>query len=236
MSAAWTICRKEWRVMLDTPLGYVVATAFLLASGFFFGKNLFLFGEAEMRGYFGVLPMLLLFFVPAMSMRMLADEQHDGSYELLATLPVSTWSIVLGKYLAVSGQLLALLLATLLYPFSLAMLGHIDAGQIAASYLATLLLVSCYVSVSLYASALTSRAVIAYVLGFGLLLGVFLLGESIATLPPLWQDWLVLLSPLSHYERMLRGVIGLEDLVLLLAWSAIFLTLCWFQLERRRWQ
>ncbi len=236
MSAAWTICRKEWRVMLDTPLGYVVATAFLLASGFFFGKNLFLFGEAEMRGYFEVLPMLLLFFVPAMSMRMLADEVHDGSYELLATLPVSTWSIVLGKYLAVGGQVLMLFLATLVYPFSLVMLGDIDAGQIAASYLAALLLVSCYVSVSLYASSLTRRAVIAYVLGFGLLLGVFLLGETIATLPPLWQDWLVLLSPLSHYERMLRGVIGLEDLMLLLAWTAVFLTLCWFQLERRRWQ
>jgi len=236
MSRGWSICWKEWRVMLDTPLGYVVATAFLLASGFFFGKNLFLVGQADMRSYFSALPLLLLFFIPALSMRMLADEQREGTFELLATMPVRMLEIVAGKFAAVLLQVLTLLALTLVYPLSLSLLGHVDAGQIAVSYLASLLLASVYVSVSLYASSLSSHAVVSYVLGFGMLLGLFLLGQAAATLPPAAQDWIVVLSPIQHFGNMLRGVIGLEDVVFLLAVSAGFIALTWFQLERRRWR
>lgn len=230
------ICWKEWRVMRDTPLGYVVATAFLLCCGFFFGKNLFLIGQAEMRGFFSVFPLLLLFFIPAMSMRMLADEQRDGTFELLATMPVRTVDIVGGKFAAVMLQMLVMLALTLVYPASLALLGDIDAGQIAASYLATLLLAAVYVAVSLYASALSTHAIVAYVLGFGMLFGIYLLGQAATTLPPAAQAWIELISPVQHYANMLRGVIGLEDVALLLAACAVFLTLSWFQLERRRWR
>jgi len=236
MSRAWSICWKEWRVMLDMPLGYVVATAFLLASGFFFGKNLFLIGQADMRSYFSVLPLLLLFFIPAMSMRMLADEQREGTFELLATLPVRMLEIVTGKFAAVLMQMLVLLTLTLVYPLSLVLLGHVDGGQIAVSYLAAVLLASVYVSVGLYASSLSSHAIVSYVLGFGMLLGLFLLGQAAATLPPAVQDWIVVLSPIQHYGNMLRGVVGLEDVAFLLAFSAGFIALTWFQLERRRWR
>ncbi|MDX8407062.1 MAG: ABC transporter permease [Mariprofundaceae bacterium] len=236
MSRALSICWKEWRVMLDTPLGYVVATAFLLASGFFFGKNLFLVGQADMRAYFSVLPLLLLFFIPAMSMRMLADEQREGTCELLATMPVRMLDIVIGKFAAVLLQILVLLALTLAYPASLSLLGHVDGGQIAVSYLAAFLLAAAYVSVSLYASSLSSHAIVSYVLGFGMLLGLFLLAQAAATLPPAMQDWIGMLSPMQHYANMLRGVIGLEDVVFLLALSGGFLALTWFQLERRRWR
>jgi len=236
MSRVWSICWKEWRVMLDTPLGYVVATAFLLASGFFFGKNLFLVGQADMRSYFSVLPLLLLFFIPAMSMRMLADEQREGTFELLATMPVRMLEVVAGKFAAVLLQIFVLLALTLAYPLSLSLLGHIDSGQIVVCYLAALLLASVYVSVSLYASSLSSHAIVSYVLGFGMLLGLFLLGQAAATLPPAAQDWIALISPVQHYSNMLRGVVGLEDAVFMLAISGGFITLTWFQLERRRWR
>jgi len=236
MRQAWSICWKEWRVMLDTPLGYVVATAFLLASGFFFGKNLFLVGQAEMRGYFSVLPLLLLFFIPAMSMRMLADEQREGTFELLATMPVRMRDIVFGKFMAVLLQMFVLLALTLAYPLSLSLIGHIDVGQIAASYLAILLLAAVYVAVSLYASSLSSHAIVSYVLGLGLLLGLFLLAQASPTLPASMQDWIAMLSPVQHYSNMLRGVVGLEDVVLLIVASVVFLVLTWFQLERRGWR
>lgn len=222
--------------MLDTPLGYVVTTAFLLASGFFFGKNLFLVGQAEMRGYFSVLPLLLLFFIPAMSMRMLADEQREGTFELLATMPVRMRDIVFGKFMAVLLQMFVLLALTLAYPLSLSLIGHIDVGQIAASYLAILLLAAVYVAVSLYASSLSSHAIVSYVLGLGLLLGLFLLAQASPTLPASMQDWIAMLSPVQHYSNMLRGVVGLEDVVLLIVASVVFLVLTWFQLERRGWR
>lgn len=233
---AFVIAWKEWRVALDTPLGYVVATAFLLASGFFFGNNLFIAGQADMRGYFSVMPMLLMFFIPAMSMRMIADEQQRGTFELLATMPVRTSEIVTGKFIAVLMQVSVLLVLTLLYPASLSLLGNLDGGQVAASYLALLLLSACYISIALYASALTRHAVVAYVIGFGMLFALLLMMQAMPTFSVAVQDTIAALVPGVHYQLMLRGVIGLDNVALLLGMTMIFLALTWFQLERRRWQ
>jgi len=236
ISRTLAICWKEWRVALDTPLGYVVATAFLLAAGFFFGSHLFIAGQADMRGYFTVMPLLLMFFIPAMTMRMLADEQRSGTFELLATMPVDTGDIVAGKFLAVMLQVSALFLLTFFYPATLSLLGNLDVGQVIAGYLALLLLAACYTAICLYASALTRHAIVAYVIGFGMLFGLFILMQAMATFPPAVQDMIAALTPAAHYQLMLRGVVGLSDLGALLAVTLLFLVLTWFQLERRRWQ
>ncbi len=229
------ICRKEWRVAIDTPLAYVIGIAFFLATGFFFGNTLFLVNEADMRGWFGVLPLLLIFFVPAMAMRLLADEMRSGSFELLATLPVDTLTIVLGKFLALFTQLAALIALTLLYPWTLSGLGSLDAGQVAVCYIALLLLAAAYAAACLYASALSRYEVVAYVFGFILLLALFMLLQVATVFPPALQGVLLTISPAAHYQNMLRGVLDLGDVVYLLAFCALFLALCWFQLERRRW-
>lgn len=236
MNRALTICGKEWYIALDTPLGYVVATAFLLAAGFFFGNHLFLVGQADMRGYFGVMPLLLMFFIPAMTMRMLSDEQRSGTFELLATMPVESIDIVAGKFFAVMVQVSALLALTLLYPATLALIGNLDGGQVAAGYLALFLLAACYIAISLYASALTDHAVVAYVIGFGMLFGLLIMMQAMPTLSPQAQDLLAAVAPLSHYRLILRGVIGLDNIGALVSVTMLFLTLTWFQLERRQWR
>lgn len=227
---------KEWRVAVDTPLGYVVSTAFLLATGFFFGNHLFLVDQADMRDYFNVMPLLLMFFIPAMSMRMLADEQRAGTFELLATMPVKTGEIVAGKFIAVLMQVSVLIGLTLFYPLTLSLIGNLDGGQVAASYLALLLLSASYVSISLYASSLTGHAVIAYVIGFGMLFCLFVLMQASPTFSVSMQDAIAALVPTVHYRLMLRGVIDLGDLGLLIGSTLLFLALTVFQLERRRWQ
>lgn len=236
MSRVMAISWKEWRVALDTPLGYVVAVAFLLAAGFFFGNHLFLVGQAEMRGYFSVMPLLLMFFIPAMTMRMLADEQRSGTFELLATMPVRTTDIVVGKFVAVMLQLSVLLALTLFYPATLALIGNLDTGQLVAGYLALWLLAVCYVAISLYASSMTSHAVVAYVIGFGMLFALFIATQAIVTFSPASQDFITAASPIAHYQLMLRGVIGLNDIGVFISVVAVFLALTWFQLERRRWR
>ena len=236
MSAVRALVWKEWRQAVDTPLGYVIAVAFLLAAGFFFGNRLFLVGQADMRDFFAMLPVLLMFFVPAVCMRALADERKAGTFELVATLPVSTARIVAGKYLALMLQWSLLLALTLFYPATLALLGDPDAGQIAASYLAALLLTGAYVAVCLFASALTANGVVAYVLGFSMLLAVFLLAQAAPLLSPAAQNWLDLLNPLARYQGMLRGVVHLDDAAWLLAVAVAFLAATHLQLERRRWQ
>jgi len=202
-----SLCRKEWRVVMDTPLGYVMAVAFLSVCGFFFESNLFLIGQADMRAWFSILSLLLMFFVPAMAMRMLADEKRSGTFELLATMPITTMTIVLGKYLALCLQILALLVLTLLYPLTLSWLGNLDVGQVLASYLAAILLASSYAAVCLYASAVTRYEVVAYVFGFIMLLLSFLFFKAMPTFSPFF-----------------------------IAMNGLFLTLTWFELERRRWR
>ncbi|MDX8382558.1 MAG: ABC transporter permease subunit [Ghiorsea sp.] len=230
------LCQKEWRIGVDTPQGYVVSIAFLLASGFFFGSNLFLNGQADMRHWFSMLPLLFIFFIPAMSMRLLADELRDGTYELLATMPSRTIDIVLGKYLSLLGHITVLLALTWLYPLTLSWLGDVDAGLISSSYLAAWLLAAAFAAICLYASSITSHAMIAYIVGLILLLSLFLLSQVSSILSPSMQDMIVLLGPLDHYHHMLRGVVSLEDVMLFVMLIVGFLSLSWFELERRRWR
>ncbi len=235
MRPVFALIWKEWRTAVDTPLGYVIAVAFLLAAGFFFGNRLFLMGQADMRSFFSILPILLMFFIPAMTMRSLAEEKRSGTFELLATLPISTMQIVTGKYLGILLQVVILLGFTLFYPLTLVTLGNIDGGQIAASYMAALLLAALYTAVCIFASSLTNNAVVAYVLGLSFLLAVFLLAQAMPLLSPFMQNILEVTSPLSHYQNMLRGVLHLEDAVFLLALCGVFLAMAHLQLERRRW-
>ena len=236
MNAVMALCQKEWRISLDTPQGYVVSIAFLLASGFFFGSSLFLNGQADMRHWFAVLPLLFIFFIPAMSMRLLADELHDGTYELLATMPTRTIDIVLGKYLSLLGHITFLLLLTGLYPFTLSLLGNLDSGTVMASYLGAWLLAALFAAIGLFASAITNHAMIAYIVGLVLLLVIFLVTQAAPTLPIFMQDWVVMLGPINHYQNMMRGVVSLADVMLFVSLTVIFLSLSWFALTRRRWR
>lgn len=235
MKQVLAIVWKEWRQSIDTPMGYVVAVAFLLATGFFFGNTLFLIGQADMRNYFQVLPMLFMFFIPALTMRLLAEEQHSGTFELLATLPVREVEIVAGKYMAVLLQLVLLLVLTFVYPASLSTLGNIDGGAMTASYLGAILLASTYAAICLFASSLTRNSVVAYVLGFAMLFFFFLLGQASPELSPSMQDWLTLVNPVDRYRSMVRGVISLGDVVFMLSLASAFVGLTKFQLERRKW-
>lgn len=235
MNKVMAIVAKEWKTWIDTPLGYVIAVAFFIASGYFFSSALFLVGQADMRNWFSSLPMLLLFFVPAMTMRMLADEQKSGTFELLATMPLTTSEIVGGKFLAVFLQLLALFMLTLMYPLTLSLIGELDVGQIAASYVAVLLLAASYAAICLFASAVTRYEVVAYVVGFGVLLTLFLVSQSIVLFSPQVQDLIMMVSPLAHYQSMIRGVLSLQDIAYFIALAGLFLMLTWFSLERRRW-
>ena len=235
MKRVLAIAWKEWRQTIDTPMGYVVAVAFLLASGFFFGNTLFLAGQADMRSYFHMLPLLFMFFIPALTMRLLAEERHSGTFELLATLPVREVEIVAGKYLAVMLQLLLMLVLTLVYPASLSTLGNVDGGAVGASYLGALLLAGVYAAICLFASSLTRNAVVAYVLGFAMLLFFFLIGQASPEFSSVMQDWLTLVNPVDRYQSMTRGVITLGDVIFMLMLALAFTALTKFQLERRKW-
>ena len=232
MTAIWTITRREFAGYFATPLAFVFIIVFLLANGlatFYLGAY-FTMGQADLASFFMFHPWLYLFFLPAISMRLWAEERRNGSIELLLTLPVPLSAIVLGKYvaaLAFSGLALALT-----FPIWLTVnyLGNPDNGVILASYLGSLMLAGGYLAIGSCLSALTRNQVIAFVIS---VVACFLFTVSGAPLvlelfegwaPQALVDTLASISLLTHFRAITAGVIDARDVVFFVTLIGSFLT------------
>lgn len=242
------LIRKELKSFFSSLSGYVVLVFFLITNGLFLWVipgtyNILDSNMADLQPFFALAPLLYLFLVPAVCMRLFAEERRTGTLELLFTRPVSVWHIVVAKYF--SGFILVVLsiLPTLVYPVSLWVLaqpaGHIDIGGIAGSYIGLLFLTGIYVAAGVWASSLTDNQIVAFlytlVIAFLLYTGLDFLGEipAFADIQSAIQFWGIG----YHYEPMSRGVIALSDVVYFLAFICLFLWLTThrFQGTRLRW-
>ncbi len=231
MQSTWVIFRRELASYFATPLAYVFIIIFLVLAGtltFFLG-SFFDRGQADLIAFFSFHPWLYLVFIPALSMRLWAEERKSGTIELFLTLPISMCAAVMGKFLAAwafSGIALALT-----FPFwiTVNILGRPDNGVILASYIGSFLMAGGYLSIGAALSALTKNQVIAFVLtatvcflltvtGSTVVLG-FLQGWAPAGL----LDAIGSFSFYSHFNAILRGVIDLRDLVFFVSVMAFFL-------------
>ena len=152
------LVKKEWKESFNSPMPYIFLVVFFLLMGYFQFSSLFLSGQASLDEFFSPMPLLLVFFLPAFTMRLFAEEYKSGTIEVLATLPLTDTEIVLGKFaaaMAVWGTMLALSLAYILLILTL---GRPDAGQAAASYLGAFLLGGFYCAAGVFASSLTRRS------------------------------------------------------------------------------
>lgn len=216
------LIRKELKGFFASLSGYVVLCFFLVANGLFLWiipgmYNIPGSGLADLQPFFSLAPVLYLFLVPVLCMRLFAEEKRTGTLELLLTRPVSVLRIVTAKYL--SGFLLVLfsILPTLIYPLSLWFLaqpeGHIDVGGIIGSYIGLVFLSGMYVAASVWASSVTENQIVAFL--YGLVLSFLLLSgfDFLSDLPALseFQNFILKLGVNYHYEPMSRGVIALED-------------------------
>lgn len=231
MSALWTITRREFAGYFATPLAFVFIIVFLLANGlatFYLGAY-FDSGQADLISFFMFHPWLYLFFLPAISMRLWAEERRNGSIELLLTLPVPLSAIVLGKYIAaLAFSSLALVLT---FPIWLTVnyLGAPDNGVILASYLGSILLAGGYLAIGSCLSALTRNQVIAFVIS---VVACFLFTVSGAPLvlelfdgwaPQALVDTLASVSLLTHFRAITGGVIDARDLMFFVTLIGVFL-------------
>lgn len=240
-----TLLRKEFNNFFASPMGYVVIGVFLLITGLFLwvfpGEyNVLDAGYANIDGLFYFAPWLYLFLVPAVTMRLFAEEKKTGTIELLFTHPISKISIVLSKYLA--GVLLVLfsLLPTLLYFFSVWLMGdpmgNIDTGGTWGSYIGLFFLATVYVAIGLFASSLTDNQIIAFIVaavisffvyaGFDIISGLSSNGNN--------ENIISSLGVMSHYESMSRGVIDSRDIIYFVIISTLFLFLTKVLIERKR--
>jgi ABC-2 type transport system permease protein len=232
-SGAGAIAGRELGACFDSSIAYVYTIAFTVLVTAQFMNEFFLVGTVEMTGLFHLLPRLLSFFVPAITMRLWAEEKKTRTVEMLLTLPILPAQAVLGKFIAALGLFAFFLVGTLPVPLMLLALGQPDLGMIAAGYLGLLLLGALFLSFGLFFSAVSGDQIVAFVLSAVLGLGLVWTGDDrvVAVLDGLWPrvglGTLLYenVSVLPHYEAMVRGVIGLDGLAYFGLLSLLFLWL-----------
>lgn len=235
MSSVGTVYRKEMRVLLASPLSYVVAAVFLALGGYFFWLILANTGLASLSGYFGNSSIILIFVVPVLTMRLWAEEEARGTSELLLTSPVSLGQVVTGKFLAVATLFAGILLLTAGYPLVLVLRGDPHLPTLLTSYLGFFLLGAAFLAVGLFTSTLTGHQVVAAVAGFGLLLLFWFIDLAAGSVTGTLRQVLVALSAFTHFEPFTRGLISAADVTYFLSLIAGFLFLAERNLERRLW-
>ncbi|MBI2755584.1 MAG: ABC transporter permease subunit [Chloroflexi bacterium] len=234
MKNAYVVAERELKSFFISPLAYVVIALFLAMSGLLFGLIVQQSREASLRGLFSNVSVLFLFIVPAITMRLLAEEQRSGTIEVLLTHPVQEWEIVLGKYLASLGLLLAILVLTLVFPAFLYAWGNPDTGPIVSGYVGVFLQAAAFMAVGLWASSMTQNQIIAAVVTFGLLLILWLSDSLGQVVGGTVGAILSYLSVLNHFSDFPRGVINLKDVVFYLSIVAGGLVLSTLMIQARR--
>jgi ABC-2 type transport system permease protein len=219
--------------------------AFLLVTGLFlwvFPESSILdYGYAGLDSFFDIAPYLFIFLIPAISMRALAEEKKDGTFELLATRPLSDWDIVLGKFLACLSIVIITLIPTLIYYVSVYQLGitkgNIDTGAVIGSYIGLILLASAFTAIGLFCSSLSKNQIIAFTLAVVLSYLSFSGFDSLSAIISL-QGMASILTAFGineHYQSLSRGVLDTRDLIYFLSFSALFLVLTQTKLGSRKW-
>ena len=210
LAATWS---KEVKDYFVSPIAYMVIAIFLLITGWFFFSTFFIQDQASLRSFFNLLPVTFAFVVPALTMRLFAEEFNVGSYEILITLPLSPVQIILGKFLAGVAMVGAMLIPTLAYPIFVGMLGDLDPGPVIGGYLGALFLGAAFVAVGLFTSSLTRSQIIAYILGALICFGLTLLNQMLFFVPSAVVDVLQTLAASYHFQNIAKGIIDSRDLV-----------------------
>lgn len=229
------IYRKEVRSYFNSAVAYVVVVVFLAFLGWFYAANIFLINLASLREMFETARWILLFIIPAITMRLIAEETKSGTIELLATKPIHDWEIVLAKFLAAWSLIAFALAPTLIYYVTIASLGDVDHGPVVGGYLGLLLMAGVYISVGLFASSVTDNQIVAFILGIFLIMMFFVMDKVLMFVPPWLAPTMEYLGTDSHYVSIARGVIDSRDIVYFFSVLGIMLYLSVISLERRKW-
>lgn len=227
--------KKELRYYLNNPVGYGVVSLFAVFANFLFVKDIFIVGSASMKPFFGLLPWILLIFVPALTMRSISEERRTNTIELLLTLPVSESQIVLSKFLALCTLMAIALVLTMGLPISLLVLTKIYIPEIIVAYIGSLLLAAAYIGISLFFSSQTKNQVIAFLASVIALFMLSVLGtDFMATVfPKTILDFLIYFIPQYHFANFVKGIIDIRSLFYFLSLLAITLFLTIVSLEKR---
>lgn len=228
-SSAIIIMKRELKAYFASPVAYLVSALFLIISGifFYFGfaylyGGFFLMDRAELRAFFSALPLILSCFIPALTMRLFAEEKRAGSIETLMTLPVTELDVVTGKYLASFIGTLIMLLPTLLFIIPAEVFGSPDYGPIIGGYVGAIFLCASFTAIGIFTSAITKNQIIAFLAGIAICIVLSLIDYLLMFLPSSLSAILGFLSAKSHFTSVSRGIIDTRDFIYFISLTALF--------------
>lgn len=238
MKQIWIVAKRELGSFFDSLMAYIMLVAFLGFSGFFtwlYGQDVFFIKQASLTAFFGIAYWTLFFFIPALTMRLFAEENRSGTIELLLTKPITDWQVVWGKFLSTLLLIVIALVLTLPYYISVANLGPVDHGAVWAGYLGLILMSAAYVSIGVFTSALSNNQIVSYLLA--LFIGIFfqiLFGILSGAFSGFLANVFDYLNMFTHFDSISRGVIDTKDLIYFLSIIFFGLILTEALLEKRR--
>ena len=236
------IFKKEINSFFASPIGYLVIAVFLLLNGLFLWMfkgdfNILDSGFADLSNFFLLSPWILIFLIPAVTMRSFSDEKKQGTLELLLTKPISTLQIVLGKYFGAFILIVIALIPTLLYVFTISKLGaiegNLDVGSIMGSYFGLLFLVAAYTSIGIFSSTLSDNQIVAFIIAVFICFFFYFGFEGLSNYK-IFGDALYLekLGMESHFKSMTRGVLDTRDLLYFISISIFFIVLTKLNIQK----
>jgi ABC-2 type transport system permease protein len=237
MSAVVSIARKEFRSYFQSTIAYIFITLFLVLSQWIYFSGFFVMNQATLRDFFDLVPLVFLFFVPAVTMRMWAEEQKLGTAELLLTFPVRDRDVVLGKFLASFAFVSLSVLLTIPLAITVAALGDPDNGAMIGGYLGCLLLGGAYIAIGLWVSSMTQNQIVAFLVSLILCFLLYIAGSGLVlgSVPHWAVPFFANLSLGYHFDSITRGVIDSRDILYYLSIIGFFLFLNVRVIESRRW-
>jgi ABC-2 type transport system permease protein len=238
METTLAIFKKEFRSYFVSPIAYVFITVYLVVSNFLFFQSFFLINQADMRGYFELLPWIFLFFVPAITMRTWAEEKKGRTLELLLTWPVSDLEVVAGKFCAAFAFLSVVILLSVTIPITIMFIGKPDMGPIIGGYMGALLMGGAYLAIGMWVSSYTENQIIAFILGVVATFALFIIGNPFLTMavPQAIVPILTYLGLGNHFTSIGRGVIDSRDILYYCSVIGFFLFLNTQSLASRKWE
>lgn len=244
MRNAWLVARRELGAIFVQPIAYIFAIMMTIITGLIFSAQIS-FSTFQGGGppptlaqIMNTFTFLAIFGVPAITMRLLSEEQQTGTLELLMTLPLRDIEVVVGKFLAAFIFYLAVAALTLIYPVILLRFGNPDVGPMLSSYLGVLLWGAALLGIGLLASAMSENQINAFMLAFGIILFLYLttIPAQLFSLSPTWSTIMSELSLQSHLNGFLSGLITVKDVLYYVVITAVSLFAAARVLESRRWR
>jgi ABC-2 type transport system permease protein len=218
-----TIAIKEFKDYFISPIAYIVISLFLIVTGWFFFSTFFIYGRADLRDFFSLLPITFSFIIPAITMRLFSEEKNIGSYEILLTMPVSFTDIALGKFLAATFFTASMLIPTIAYPIFISFIGEIDPGPVIGGYLGAIFLAAAYCSIGIFASSLTRNQIIAFIMGCAMCFILTILDKLLFFMPAKIIGAIEFIGANSHFANISKGIIDSRDIFYFLSVVFIFI-------------